>query len=209
MSFAGRRLMLARLVDIVLPGGTIRLGEGGIVKLSGETYRAKDPAWGTIGAVEAPDEAVGDEAPGLVMTFLPVSAAAAAALADDENYLAPVRVRLARVDRDTMIADPASVEQLGDWLMDEPEMVWSDGKLSLRIGLITWADRLMNVNKGNVLASGFHESVWPGEYGLRNAVNAGRTVAWRTNAPPRGAVRGGGGGGGFGGNGGFYLDERF
>jgi|GEM_PF-3014345 len=210
MSFGGRQLMLAGLIELHLSSGIVRLSEGGFVKLDGHTYRAKDKKWGALGRPDEIEESVGDQAPGMEIEFLPVSAAAAAALAAPANHLAPVRLKLVRVDRATGIADPASVEIIGDLLLDEANGTLSRSGRVLRLGLVSAADRLMTVNKGNTLSSRHHESVWPGELGLRNAVDTAVTVAWRVKAPPRGtvgsrAVAGSGGGGGSGG--GAYGSE--
>jgi hypothetical protein len=197
MAFEGRQMMLAGLIEFVLPSGSIRLSEGGYVKLAGHKFRAQDPEWGSLGEVEPIEEAADEQAPGMVITFIPVSAAAGAALAADENVLAPVRLWLTRVDRATGEGDPNATELLGDLLMDDPELLFG-GERVLRLSLISAADRLMTINKGNVLSSSFHQSVWPGELGLDNAVDVDGKVAWRVSSPPRGSVGSGGGGGLFG-----------
>lgn len=201
-AFEGRELKLALLADIELPSGTLRWCDAGYVRLSGETYRAHIPGWGSFGEAEEVEERAGDEAPGMTVAFVPESREAAAALCAPENQKAPVNFYMVRVDRETGIADPNAIETLGDLLLDEADFDFI--AVTLTLGMVSAADQLMVVNKGNVLSDAFHQSVWPGELGLVNAVDTGMTRAWRVASPPRGSVGGGGagGGGGWGGGGG-------
>lgn len=202
------RLTIAGLVEISLraagglPARTIRLSDGGFLKLQGQTYRAEDPDFGAIVEVQEFAEQAGDEAPGGVLTFQPRSGAAAATLSQPGYQMSPIRFWLVRVDPQTGLADEVSAELLGDMLLDSTRLRFGRGTRLLDMEMIAAAERLMNVNEGNVLSSRFHKSVWPGELGLDNAVDVGVTVAWRVASPPRGSVRGGpsvpGGGGGGG-----------
>ena len=203
-----RHYSLAGLVEFILPDATIRLSEGGYITFDGEKFRAKDPEWGALGELEPIEESVGDEAPGLGMTFLPVSAAAAAAFGAPANQLAPVRFWLVEYDRSTSDADTETAELVADALLDTVGLRGGLNSRSLALGLVSAADHLMTVNEGNVLSDAFHQSVWPGELGLANAIDVGVMVAWRVKSPPRGSIGGPDGGGGGGGGGGRYQPRE-
>ncbi|HYI43724.1 MAG TPA: hypothetical protein VD768_08900, partial [Sphingomicrobium sp.] len=129
--------------------------------------------------------------------FLPASTAAAAALSQPSFQGSPIRVWLAEVDpaAGTVIGTP---ELLLDGELDTTELRLSRGQRKLDIGYISVAERLFQVNEGNVLSPRFHKSVWPGETGLDNATGVGLSVAWGVQSPPRGYSYSGSGGGGSG-----------
>lgn len=198
--FDAPKLMLVGLVEITLPTKTIPLCDGGFVYKDGHKFTSADDEFGSIESVAALEERIGDEAPGGRLTFLPVNTAAAATLSQPSFQGSPMKFWLGRVD-----------EQTGQ-LSGEPELVF-DGELDvtiLRVGLrtrtldmefISVAERLFNINEGNVLSPRFHKSIWPGELGLDNAHGVGTTIAWGTESPPRAAT-------GFAGRVGGALRDR-
>ena len=200
MSFDGRSILVAGLVEIQLPDATLRLCDGGFVKFDGQTFRSAEPDWGAIGALEGVDERIGDEAPGMTMTLLPASDLAADAMIDPGVQNSPVRLWLVEVDPATGAADEAGAELVADMLVDTAAIKFGRNSLAVEVGMISAADKLFSMNEGNALNSSFHQSVWPGEQGFDNAIDVGVTVAWRSKAPPRGSTGGaasGGSGGGF------------
>src|SRR3546814_14352344 len=81
---------------------TIRLLDGsGQLVFDGETYTGRDPVFGSLAAVEAIEDGVGDEAPALNFTLLPASDAASAELASPDMQGSVVSLWLAAVDRAT------------------------------------------------------------------------------------------------------------
>lgn len=208
MAFSDRILTLAGLVTIALPDATIRLCDGGQVIWGADVFRAKAESWGSIGQLNGFEESVGDDAPGATLTFLPASAAAAASLALPANQMSAVRFWLAQVDEATGAVVSGAVELIADMLIDTAELKFGRGARRLELGLVSAADRLFEINIGNVLSGPFHRSLWPGEQGLDNAVDVGTTVAWRSKAPPRGSVTTAAPAyGGSGGGGGLFVPE--
>lgn len=205
MSFDAPKLMLAGLARFELPGKTLTLCDGGFVWFDGEKYTSADPEWGTIEAIEGLEESAGDEAPGGTLTFLPATTAAAATLSQPHFQGSPMRFWIVRIDEQT--GEVVHSELIGELELDTTTLRIGKGLRRLDVGMISVAERLFSVNEGNVLSPRFHESVWPGELGLANATGTPLTVAWGSQAPPRGAVAGGDGGGGNGGGssgGGFF-----
>src|SRR3546814_15206260 len=81
-ALAAETPLVVGLLKIELPDATIRLLDGsGQLVFDGETYTGRDRVFGSLAAVEAIEDGVGDEAPALNFTLLPASDAASAALA--------------------------------------------------------------------------------------------------------------------------------
>ncbi|HMO74095.1 MAG TPA: hypothetical protein PKD48_01995 [Sphingopyxis sp.] len=186
---------LAGLIKIELPEATLRLCDGAFVKWDEETFVASDADFGTIGAMEAVEEGVGDELPALRMTFLPRSTAAAADLSQPEYQGCRVRMWIAEVDLDTNeIFGAPSLEFDGQ--VDSTDLAIDTGLRELEMSVVPKAERLFVINEANTLSPRFHKSLFPGELGEDNATGVGVGVAWGTALPAQTNMGGGGGGGG-------------
>lgn len=186
------RVILGALVRVDLPDHTAYLTDGGYVVVSSQGYSSEDSVLGVVDTFQALTEGVGDEAPAGVLSFLPPDGVASSALIDPTSQGARVRVSIVEVDPDTgePVDDP---EQLADWIIDSPEMVFTEEGRRLDLNCVANAERLFQVNQGNCLSPTFHQRIYPGETGLRNASGVSRTVAWAVNSPPRGTTSGMGG----------------
>src|SRR3546814_520081 len=101
-ALAAETPLVVGLLKIELPDATIRLLDGsGQLVFDGETYTGRDPVFGSLAAVEAIEDGVGDEAPALNFTLLPASDAASAELASPDMQGSVVSLWLAAVDRAT------------------------------------------------------------------------------------------------------------
>src|SRR3546814_7291421 len=101
-ALAAETPLVVGLLKIELPDATIRLRDGsGQLVFDGETYTGRDPVFGSLAAVEAIEDGVGDEAPALNFTLLPASDAASAELASPDMQGSVVSLWLAAVDRAT------------------------------------------------------------------------------------------------------------
>lgn len=187
---------LAWLATFELPSRTLRFADGGQAIWGGDVFRASDDEFGTIGKVEAPEEQAGDEAPGVTITFLPATTAAATTLSQPDYQGSAVDFWTAEINPATgeVVGDP---EPFAAMDLDTTELLLGKGTRALEMGLVAAADRLFFVNEGNTLTTRFHQSVWPGELGLDNATGKPETSAWGTASPPRGTVSTGTGGGGL------------
>src|SRR3546814_12965143 len=107
-ALAAETPLVVGLLKIELPDATIRLLDGsGQLVFDGETYTGRDPVFGSLAAVEAIEDGVGDEAPALNFTLLPASDAASAELASPDMQGSVVSLWLAAVDRATGAVIPA------------------------------------------------------------------------------------------------------
>jgi len=203
MAFEGQVITLAGLVEVELPGHSLRLSDGGFLDWPGRgLFTSADPAFGVLDSVEAVTEAAGDEAPAGRLTLLPPEGASAASLFQPQAGGSPLRAWLAEVDPETgtIIGSP---EMLMNGMVDAVELGIDAGGRSVELDFASAAERLFMISEGNVLSPAFHKSVWPGELGFDHATGAVLAVPWGVPGPPRGATGAEGAAGGGSGGGGF------
>ena len=192
-----KRVLLAALLKVELPGHAACLVDGGTLGFGGDTYTSADSVLGVPEGFEALEEGVGEEAPAAAITFILPDATASATVNSPSIVDSRVRLWLADVDPDTglVIGTP---DQLADWLVDYPSIEIDGGVRRLTLNCVSHAQRLFETNLGNSLSPKFHERIYPGEFGLRNATGVARAVPWAAASPPRGTAQVTGGGGGSG-----------
>lgn len=201
---------LAALARLDLPTGTVRLCDGGLVRWSGDTFIARDGTFGTLGAIEALGEGIGDEVPALRMTLLPAGSAAPSALSQPGFQAARVRLWIAEIDPATSAVSGMPDLQF-DGQLDQTVLRLGRERRELDITVVSMAERLFNRASGNGLSPTFHKSVWPGETGHDQASGLTVPVAWGAEAPVtsgRTTTSGGSAGGGFFGGGGFVVSQK-
>ncbi|BEV02197.1 hypothetical protein [Novosphingobium olei] len=163
-----RRLSLVGLMRMDLPGGAVRLCDGGVIRWGSETYAVKDPTYGAIGAIEDLTEGVGSEMPVMGMTLLPPDSAAPAAINSAANQAATVQFWTAAYDPETgAVVGAPEIQFIG--LLDSSVLTFSEQSRELQVTLTPLAERLLNKSEGNSLSPTFHKSVWPGETGMDDA----------------------------------------
>lgn len=188
MALSDRVVLIAGLCEIALPSKTIRLCDGGFVLWPEVgTFTAKDPDFGTIGAVEASGEAISDQAPGGKIVLLPPSSVSAAALFQPDAQGAPIRFWLAEVDRSSG-AVVGSPELMFDGLVDTLTLKTSRAGRTVELEYMAAAERLFMVREGNVLSPRWHKSIWPGELGLDHVTGTAVQVPWGVSGPGRGVT---------------------
>lgn len=181
---------LAGLLKLELPGQTVRLVDGGTLTVAGETYLSRDATMGTIAALDALNEGVGEEAPAGLITFNPPDSVNASVLMDPAWQGARLRLWIAEVGDDG--APVGTPDQQADWIVDQPSMVLGRGKRQLEMMFVSGGQRLFQRDRGNSLSPAFHKSVHPGETGLDNASGVATSVPWGAPSAPRGITSAGG-----------------
>lgn len=197
MSLSGDRITLVGLVKIELPIRTLRICDGGFVYFGGEKYTGQDDVFGTIGAVDEFEAAMGDAAEDGRLVFNPPDATAPGVLKNKLYQNARARFWMGGLDADGKTI--SSAEQLMDGLVDYTVLRRAQGSRTLEMTFIGRAEKLFLRQEGNSLNPRFHQSIWPGEKGLDNT-GSKLTIAWGVGSP-RGIAGFGGGGGGAGGGG--------
>lgn len=192
------------LLKIEFPTRTVRLCDGGFFNWGGETYRAADDVFGTIGSIEELSEGVGDEVPALELVLNVPIETAPGNLVQPGFQNSRVRLWLAQYNpaSGAIVGTP---RQLFEGQVDQPTLRIGRGRRELQISVVSKLERLFRRNIGNSLNATFHKSVWPGETGEDNATGLSRAVAWGVESPP--GTLGAGAVGGAGGRG-WWMDGR-
>ena len=177
-------LILFGAVEILLPGPTpVRLLDGaGVATFDGRTFVGRDATFGVLGGVSDFSDGLDDQAPNLTLTLLPPSNAAMAALAAPAAQGSPVALWVGAMDAVTgqVIADPDLVF-VGE--TDVPTQKVSDGQRELELTVISFFDRFLEMDEGERLNTGFHQSIWPGEKGLEFISFVRDQPIWGADAP--------------------------
>jgi hypothetical protein len=186
VAFSGVSIVLAGLIEIALPGGTVRLTDGGFVDWDGDMFTAEDAVFGAIESVEPVSEGISDEAPAGRLTLLPPKLAAASDLFRTDAQGSPIRFWMAEVDRATglLVGDP---ELMFDGLIDSMSVRSGKDGRQVDIEFMAAAEKLFMIREGNVLSTRFHQLAWPGEKGFDHCTGVQGGVPWGTPDPARGS----------------------
>lgn len=203
--YTGSAITIVGLALIELPTRIMRLCDGGTCFFAGAFYTSSDAVFGTMAAIEAVEERLGDQAPGGRISFLPPATTSAETLmADYQN--SRMRFWLGQIASDGKTVQ--NEELLADVLIDSTALRLDRGRRIWDVDYISRAEKLFLIKDGNSLSPRFHKTIWPGELGLDNATGLQRSVAWGTESPTRGVTALSGGGGGGLGNGGDYFTRN-
>lgn len=197
----GRAPLKFSAVRIALPGGVVRLTDGGFVSFGGETYVARDPVYGVLSGIEAISDGVDAQATRLSVTVQPSSADAMALLADPLAQDSPVIWYEGVIDRVTgLVVGTPDILFQGELDFGRLQVGPESWSLILECG--TEEARQLEPSDHMRLNHAFQTFVWPGDMGLQY-VGQQLDVYWRGTRPrvanySGGGVSNGGGGGGGG-----------
>ncbi len=206
MALGDRIVGLAAFIKLELPGGDVRLSDGGALKFNDEIYQVKHPVWGSIAEAPPAEASVGDLAPGGTIALAPNPITPISVLTDPAIGGSRVQAWLGEVDWPTGIV--ATAERLGDWFVDVRYQRIGRGSRIVAFELLTSIERMFLTNRGNVCSPRFHKSLYPGEKGFDNCTDVEVSVPWGTQAAPSGTTGGGGVPGGGGGGRGLWSLNR-
>ncbi len=185
---APARIAIVNLMKMVLPTMTVCLTDGGFIFWdddgdgTAEGYESGHSVFGTLASAESLTEGVGDELPGVSISFSPNKAATPAQLSQPGFQGSSVRFWQAdySIAAGSIIGTP---ELLFDGLIDRTRLRVGREERTLSIDLISAAERLLLKNEGNSMSPTFHKTVFPGEKGHDNATGLSVPVAWGVDAP--------------------------
>ncbi|WP_375290413.1 hypothetical protein [Qipengyuania sp.] len=184
-----RRIGLTVLMAVDFPTGTARWCDGGFFVFEGETYRSSDPVWGSIAAVDAISEGMGDELPSTGFSVFPQGATPVATLDREDLQGSRLKVWIAEFDAPSGQITQADLYYDGRIDRSVLEVGRAVRKVDFEVG--TMIERLLLRNSGNSLSAAWHKSIWPGETGHDQATGLKTPVAWGVASPPGGVVGGG------------------
>lgn len=170
-------------VEIAMPGYTIRVLDGsGELMIGGNLYLGADPTFGVLDTISGYDEAIGDDAPEITLSFLPADAAVSAELASSAMQGSLVRIMMGAFDptSNSVIGTP---EQLFLGEIDVPTLEISQGQRSVSYTAVTVFERLFEMNEGERASDGWHRSIWPGEKGFEHVTGTVKNLYWGATRP--------------------------
>ena len=180
-----RKVGLSR---IDLPGRTVYLSEGGAITWGAQVYLPVDEVLGTIAAIDALEEGIGNQVPAMEVTFLPHPDATPSDLAQPSWQRARARFWLADyVEATGAVTGTPTI--LFDGFFDQVLLRVGRERRALEVSVVSWLELLFALNRGNGLSPSHHKSVWSGETGHDQASGLPLPVAWGVEAPPQ-PVRG-------------------
>ena len=198
------RFTLFGAVEIVTPGGAIRLLDGAAeTEIEGQRYYGSDPDWGVLAYVKGIADSDGDSSPAPQLGLIPSGDLALGAMLDPALQGSLVRVMVGALDTQSGLPVGAMyVPFVGE--LDVPKVKWERNSREVQFTLSGIGERLFSLEEGRRLSDTFHQTVWPGELGLGFVTDVETIVPW--GAAPKGnaeAIRSdiygsGSGGGGYG-----------
>ena len=177
-------LILFGAVEIVLPGATVRLLDGaGTATFGGRTFVGRDSTFGVLGGVSDFADGIEDQAPSRTLTLRPPGNSAMAAFAAATAQGSAVSIWVGAMDAVTgqVIADPDLIF-VGE--TDVPSQKVRAGERELELTVISIFDRFLEMDEGERLNTGFHQSIWAGEKGLEFISFVRDQPIWGADAPP-------------------------
>lgn len=177
----GSRVPVFGAIALDAPGRDVRVIAGSIeMTVFGEEYSGGDAVFGTIAAVDAPADGVGEEAPSLTLTMLPPDGVALDEVASPELQGSRVRLIFGPYDLATGVPVPDPIV-LFDGEIEVPTIKWRQRgrELSFRVGSVF--SRFFEVEEGIRLSDSWLQSVHPGALGLEFATGVAEPVPWGTN----------------------------
>lgn len=188
-----RRLGIMGLVRIEFPGHTLRLTAGGFLRVPGDgLYRARDPLFGSLGALTSLNEGVDEQVPVLELTLLPPGTTAPSDLSRPGYQASRAQLMLAEYDPEAGVPIGAPDVQF-DGQVDQTKIVYGRPR-SVHMTIVHTLARLLERNIGNSLNPSWHRSIWPGETGHDQGTGLVQQRAWGVESSSGGTTNVGGGG---------------
>jgi hypothetical protein len=150
-------LAITGLVEIVLPGRTVRLCDGGRIVWGSDAYTGRDSVFGVIASISNLAEGIAGELPKLDLTFHPATDATPADLSDETWQGSGVRFWIADYNPETGTVTGTPDLQF-DGQLDQTVLTIGEDSTDLAMTVVPRAERLLTRNSGNSLSPTFHKS---------------------------------------------------
>lgn len=186
-SFDSDRCLPVLLLRIDLPAiAPLALLYGsGEITFGGVTFVGTDDRFGTLSALDPPEDAMGDEAPMMSFDIATPSDTAAALLASPLYQNSRVRLWVSGLST----AEPPALLTpylLFDGVLDRPILTIGKGVRSLEFECKSQFELLFSDTEGQRLADASHQAIWPGELGMIYITGVERTILWGPGERPAG-----------------------
>lgn len=171
-------------IEIVMPSETLRLSTGLPVSIEGQPYAPKHAVYGSLGRVEGIEDGIGDTVPAPTVEMLVATDAGVVGLSAATAQGSKVRVWFGSIDRSSGLV--VGVQQVFSGIMDTAELNPHASGKRLELHLLTTLALALEPKDHRRCSDSFHQSVWPGERGMRRRADLRRKFAWRSNQPGAG-----------------------
>ena len=173
-------------VSIALPAGTVRLLSGGSVAIGGNVY-ADDATYGALDMVETVEDGLDGQTSRATIQILPASSTAITNISAAAAQGSVVLIYQGAINTATG-ASIGTVETLFEGELDTAKLSVGAGGWVLTLECGTAEGRLLEPNDERRLSDAFHQSIWPGELGLREVTGVVRKIYWRARDPGSSAI---------------------
>lgn len=186
----GASALLFLALEIDLPGGPLRLLDGGgEISFGGHTFKGSDDTLGAFAGIEPFNDGVATEAPSLQVTINAPSNTGAALLAAAEAQGSAVSLWIG-------VANPADMSVIGEPFLlfagelDQAAVRVSQSSRAVTLECVSAWERFFEDDEGIRLNDAWHQSVWPGELGLEFVTETQRQLPWGQDSPTPAVISG-------------------
>ncbi|MFZ0267760.1 hypothetical protein [Caulobacter sp.] len=200
-ALSGDRVTQVHLVEVALPGGTLRLNDSGVdVPWGVNWFKAVDFVYGALDGIEGLGDGVDAQVSEVELAFNPYSLEAAVTLGAVVNQGAAVQIWKAALDPATGTIAGAPKRRFAGELdvpvVETSESESGDTRLSLTWSVVAETDRLFDANEGIALSDAFMQRMWPGDLGCAFVTGVQDQNPWglearipaSVTAPPRTSI---------------------
>lgn len=158
------------------------LDGAGQIQHGADLYKGIDDDFGTIDTVESISDGSTDQAPEIIVSLLPNSAASSTNIANPQMQNCPVKIIVGSFNTVTgiVIGEP-EVKFLG--MIDVPTLIIEKSSRKVEISIVSIFERLFEVDDAVRASDGYHQSLWPGEKGLEFMTGTDKNLYWGGKAP--------------------------
>lgn len=177
-------VLMFTAVKIQLPYAvTLYLLDGpAVLTFGGNTFSGVDPTYGALAGIEALDDGIDTEAPGLKLTIAAPNKEAAEFLSDPGVQGSPVSVWEGVVDKATgLVVEDPDLVFTGE--IDVPTLSFADRQRLVEYDLSSIWERFFADDEGARLSDAYHQSIFPGELGLQFVTGVTSQTYWGSNTP--------------------------
>jgi hypothetical protein len=181
-ALSGSTATIVHLVEILLPGGALRINDGGAdIPYGDHTFVAVDALYGALAEIDGLGDGVDSQVTEVDLVFNPPSLEAAVTLANVDNQNAAVQIWKAALDPSVgLVAGTPKRRFLG--ALDVPVVEAAEGELSCTWSVVAETDRLFDANEGIALSDSFIQRMYPGDLGGQFITGVQDQMPWGEEA---------------------------
>lgn len=171
-------------VEILLPTSTIRLATGAPIVIEGNTFSPRSAVYGTLSEVDGVEDGLDDVVPQPTVTLAGITDAGIVSLSAPAAQGSAIRLWFGTIDRASGLA--TGVQQVFTGILDTCELSIAQQVKEFSLYPITELARALEPKDFRRCSDSFHQSIWPGERGMRRRPDLRRAFYWRLSGQNNG-----------------------